>query len=369
MRSLYLRFPFGVATLALGVYLSFSLTSCDKKKPVSGNDSSVTPRSEVATNTAGGPGYSKSGTKQTLSAVLTVADIKALDAGSAALEVVFNENAEFFTVTDPAVASTLKDAFSAGKPLRVEFNPWAGVVVKAMAPTEEEANAVNARTVQGTPSTAKSIDLSHIDDATLNDPEAMGVLNTTDPGLNNVIPDFATAQLMFDYITQQCCVLPGPYGIDTCITFQYCPDGCYARAHRMCWIINNRYKYGTKKVFSFANSGSDRLCVQAQKWGGCCIRWWYHVAPLVTIKTPTGPKAYVFDPAMFDQPVTLATWLHFQENPACAASYTPHVSMINIQPTSSYTPSSHSGLTFGTDPYYHSTNTTLYNYKYLVSCP
>jgi hypothetical protein len=96
--------------------------------------------------------------------------------------------------------------------------------------------------------------------AQLDEPSGMGVMNTTDPGLNNVIPDFATAQLMFDYICRQCCALPGPYAVDYCIPFQYCRDGCYARAHKMCWIINNRYKYGTKKIFSFANAGTDKLC-------------------------------------------------------------------------------------------------------------
>ena len=88
------------------------------------------------------------------------------------------------------------------------------------------------------------------------------------------------------------------------------------------------------------------------------------------VKTPTGPKAYVFDPAMFNQPVLLATWLHAQENPACATgSMVANVTMINVQPTTSYAPSGSSGLAFGTDPSYTSTNTTLYNYANLVTCP
>ena len=23
---------------------------------------------------------------------------------------------------------------------------------------------------------------------------------------------------------------------------------------------------------------------QADKWGGCCVTWWYHVAPLVRVR-------------------------------------------------------------------------------------
>ncbi len=197
----------------------------------------------------------------------------------------------------------------------------------------------------------------------------MSVLNTSTPGLTNVIPDFATAQLMFDYIVKQCCALPSPYGIDHCISFQYCQDGCYARAHKMCWIINNRYHYATHKIFSFANSGSDRLSVKCLKWRGCCVTWWYHVAPLVNVKTPTGVKAYVFDAAMFDQPVLLATWLHAQENPSCVTGTSvARVSMINIQPTASYSPAGYSGLTFNTDPTYSSTNSTLISYAPLHTC-
>jgi hypothetical protein len=134
--------------------------------------------------------------------------------------------------------------------------------------------------------------------------------------------------------------------------------------------MNTKYNYATHKVFSFANAGVDELCVQGLKWGGCCVNWWYHVAPLVNIKTPAGTKAYVMDPAMFDQPVLLATWLHAQENPACVPSGdNPHVTMINIQPTSSYEPTSSSGLTFNTDPTFSATDGTLSSYSPLITCP
>lgn len=345
-----------------------AVTSCNKGATKNG-DAGVVGRESVPVTTehessTGGKG----GTYQTLENVYTVADIRTYQDGSA-VEVMFSENTQFFTVADAATLEFLKEALSKNEPVAVTFDPWQGVIVKAQYPDAQEAQAIKSRKVVSDRSHAMELDLSRISDDVINTPEDMGVLNTTDAGLTNVIPDFATAQMMFDYITRQCCALPGPYAIDYCITFQYCPDGCYARAHKMCWIINNKYNYGTKKIFSFANSGSDKLCVQAQKWGGCCIRWWYHVAPLVTIKTPTGPKAYVFDPAMFNQPVLLSTWLHFQENPVCAASFTPHVSMINVQPTSSYAPSGSSGFVFSTDPTYSRTNSTLTSYKYRISCP
>lgn len=304
---------------------------------------------------------------QTLSSVVTVAGIRQIE-GSADVEVMFNENTQFFHTSGEALVNMVKAALANSKPLKITFDPWAEELITATY-AGAEAEAASARGIVDGRSGVHRINLDKSIDEDLDNPAEMGIMNTTDPGLNNLIPDFATAQMMFDYICRQCCYLPGPYAIDYCIPFQYCRDGCYARAHKMCWIINNRYKYGTKKIFSFANAGSDKLCVQGQKWGGCCIRWWYHVAPLVTVKTPTGPKAYVFDPAMFNQPVLLSTWLHAQENPACASTYTAHVTMINVQPTSSYAPSGSSGMTFSTDPMYTATNNTLISYSALVTCP
>lgn len=310
----------------------------------------------------------KATVQQTLSSVMTVANISTSDDGSA--EVIFNENTEFFRVADATVLNALKDAFSTGKPLNVSFDPWQGQVVKVSEPSAQSIANMPVRGVSDASGTAMKIDLATAKDETLDNASAMGIMNMTEPSLTGVIPDFATAQMMFDYISHQCCKIPGPYAIDFCIPFQYCIDGCYARAHKMCYIINKRYHYATKKIFSFANAGTDKLCVQGQKWGGCCINWWYHVAPLVTVNTPTGPKAYVFDPAMFDQPVLMSVWLHAQENPSCVPSgKTPHVTMINIRPTASYAPSGSSGYSFSTDPMYSATDTTLVHYRNLHTCP
>ena len=320
------------------------------------------PKTEAATKPA------SSHPSQTLSQVVTVAGIKANTDGTT--DVLFNENEEAFTISDAGILSVLKDALSNSKAVKIAYNPWQATILEVATPDAADETALRAREVVSNSGSAYKINAATMSPDQFDNPDAMGVINTTTTGLTNVIPDIATAQQMFDYIAHQCCALPSPYAVDHCITFQYCQDGCYARAHKMCWILNNKYHYGTKKVFSFANAGNDKLCVQGQKWGGCCIRWWYHVAPLVTINTPTGPKAYVFDPAMFDQPVLLSAWLHAQENPACVPTgYVAHVSMINIQPTSAYTPSGTSGALFNTDPMYTSTNNTLVNYRYLTTCP
>lgn len=319
--------------------------------------------SAVVTNQTPAPVVQNNG----LSQIVTVAHLQAAT-DQPYTNVFFNENEQVFVVKDPAVIAQLQDAYDKQQTIKVTYDPWAGILLSVDNITTAERNSHTSRQiVTGTSIYSQAVNLATVDPETINTGAAMAVINTTTTNLTNVIPDFATAQMMFDYITHQCCQIPGPYAIDHCIPFQYCPDGCYARAHKMCWIINNRYNYQTHKIFSFANAGSDRLSVKCEKWGGCCVTWWYHVAPLVNIKTPQGVKAYVFDPAMFDQPVPLATWLHAQENPACAA--TPHVSMINIQPTSSYSPSSYSGYSFDTDPTYSATNSTLISYGPLHTCP
>ena len=283
-------------------------------------------------------------------------------------KVIFSRHELVFSVSDATILAQLTTALQSKTPVKITFNPWQATVLSVNEVTPTEHNAFVSR-VLSTSDGNKSIDITslHGSAEAINHIAELGIINTTTSNLTPAIPDMETAQLIFNYFSAQCCRNPGPYTVDHCITFQYCEDGCYARAHKMCYLLNNKYHYATQKVFSFA-IGGDNLSVKAEKWGGCCINWWYHVAPLVTIKTTTGPKAFVFDPAMFDQPVLLATWLHAQENPACSS--TPHVTTINIQPTASYSPSGYGVTTsFDTDPVYYSTNSTLVSYMNLVSCP
>ena len=333
--------------------------SCNKSKKAA---DTVSQASTAATNAAAEP--LQQNMPQTN--LVSVVDISTSADGTG--RVIFRELEEAFNVTDAAVLSALKTAQSENKPITITFDPWKAVVTKVNASSEQERASYCARQIVKSPGSSHQVDLSTADPNGLNDPEALGVLNTTSlsTGLTDVIPDMATAQLMFDYITHQCCAVPGPYGVDYCITFQYCEDGCYARAHKMCYILNTRFHYATHKVFSFAYPSAYTLSVKAEKWGGCCINWWYHVAPLVNIKTPSGTKAYVIDPAMFDQPVLLATWLHAQQNPACASG-NAKVTSFNIQPTTSYSPND--TATFDTDPMYTNTDHTLTVYHSLITCP
>jgi hypothetical protein len=75
----------------------------------------------------------------------------------------------------------------------------------------------------------------------------------------------------------------------------------------------------------------------------------------------------VIDPGMFDKPVLLSTWLAAQQDTTCDSN--AHVSMYSIQLGSAYWPTNYSGTTFGTDPNYTLTESTLLAYAGLQTCP
>jgi len=320
------------------------------------NSSRVVPKTEVIS--------------QLPSNVLTVAAIRSSKDGKTS-EVFFNEREQVYTIDNAANLALLQNAFNKGEPVKISSSPHETIVTQVNKPTEDELLSYHSFKANGFQSTRK---IYSFKDAAA---EAVSIDRTADvegltssgaSGLTTMIPDMATANLIFNYLASQCCAIPGTHEVTPCISFQYVEDGCYARAHKMCWVINNKYHYNTQKVFSFANNGVNTLSVKADKWGGCCINWWYHVAPLLTIKTASGPKAYVFDPAMFDGPVTLSTWLGGQANTSCTSG-AAGPNMYSVQPTSAYSPANYAGTLFDTDPDYSSTNSTLIAYSTLVSCP
>jgi len=313
-------------------------------------------------------------TTKTESAVVSLAAIRTPRRG--VTEYLFFERQQIFTVRASAArraesANLLRRALREQQPLTVVLDPRRGEIQRIDTPTAKELELFNrgkiAPDVRGT---ARKIDLARLDPSTFNVVD----LSLKVPIFRlckKTIPNYKTAKKIFDFCAKQSCHLGGPFAITPCIPFQYVIDGCYARAHKMRQIITTRYRYCCEKVFSFANSGSDTLAVKADKWGGCCVFWWYHVAPLVRVRIKLGrfriTLAMVIDPGMFDKPVLLSTWLAAQANKTC--SQNANVSMYSIQPGSAYWPTSFSGTTFGTDPNYSLTNGTLISYQNLITCP
>jgi len=128
-----------------------------------------------------------------------------------------------------------------------------------------------------------------------------------------IVPNYKKAKKIFDFCANQSCHLPGPYDISPCIPFQYVIDGCYARAHKMRWIHHHQVPLLLRRKSSVLPTRiTTRSQFKANKWGGCCVFWWYHVAPLIRVsigiprfgKLKTSIKitlAMVIDPGMFDK--------------------------------------------------------------------
>lgn len=291
----------------------------------------------------------------------------------------FHESARPFTVPEAGseVATLLDAALRRRVPVRASVDLALGRLGEVRLATDEEIAAfARARPALDRPSKIADLDVDRLDPTTFN---VVGhhLKWPVFKLCTKVIPSYAKAKEIFDYCAGLSCHLGGTPATPPCIPFQYVIDGCYARAHQMRRIITTKYRYCCEKVFSFATAGSDTLAVKADKWGGCCVRWWYHVAPLVRVRVRLRPYppyikkslsfelAMVIDPGMFDKPVLLSTWLAAQQNTAC--SPTAHVTSYSIQPGSAYTPSFGGG--FSTDPAYTATESTLLAYKTLITCP
>jgi hypothetical protein len=264
-------------------------------------------------------------------------------------------------------ASLLSDALRKKTPLKAHLDPREGLIHKVAEPSgRERSEFEKLHMLLEDADRSLRVDVSSID------PTEFNLLDyhrrfRCFRHCKRIIPSYKKAKKIFDFCAKQTCSLGGPFNISPCIPFQYVIDGCYARAHKMRWIITQKYHYCCEKIFSFANHGNDTLAVQANKWGGCCVFWWYHVAPLVRVRLGRfAVLLLVIDPGMFDKPVLLSTWLAAQENKTCSAN--GNVSMYSIQPGSAYWPNNFAGTQFGTDPNYVQTNATLIAYKNLITC-
>ena len=307
--------------------------------------------------------------------VLTVATIRK-PKGRRPTQFLFNERQRIFVLAPAAKTATadarlLRQAFGRDKPVRVTLDDRKGLIRKVVAASPEEfAELRRQRPTLEIPDRVETIAVEEIDPTQF---------NIVDHHLkfdsfrlcDRIVPDYKTAKDIFDYCAAQSCHLPGPFNIPQCIPFQYVRDGCYARAHKMRQIIETKYGYCCEKVFSFANQNQDTLAVRANKWGGCCVTWWYHVAPLIRVQVRilevSFVVAMVVDPGMFDNPVLLSTWLSAQKNTGCDPL--ANVSMYSIQPGPAYMPANYVGTAYTTDPTYTATDATLAAYSTFTTCP
>ena len=208
----FFKFSIGFAILSIGLLLN----GCDKDGINSENEDSDCLVQESVPATQGQP----------MSKVMTIANMRIASDG-VSYDVMFNENAEVFTVKDEKIISSFRQAMDSKSLLKVTFNPWEATVIGFTVPSSKEISLAKAKQIVKSPGYALKINLENEAKGDFDNIERISILNKTTPGLTNIVPDMATAQLMFDYISKQCCAIPGPYAIDYCISFQYAHNGTY----------------------------------------------------------------------------------------------------------------------------------------------
>jgi|GEM_PF-6032924 len=106
------------------------------------------------------------------------------------------------------------------------------------------------------------------------------------------------------------------------IPFNYPEDGCYARAHKMAMILDD------KGITSAKNFVFGSLFLETPKAHNGYVMWVYHVAPMVQVRTESGLKNYIIDPSLFNRPVPEDEWIELMrknktmgEHPIARVSY------------------------------------------------
>lgn len=203
------------------------------------------------------------------------------------------------------------------------------------------------------------------------DPNAPSFGGTQTSSLISYVPNITVLNTIFSTIKSQCCKAPGVLIYGPRIPFQFVADGCYARAHKMRQLIENYFGYQSYKVFNFACDGSGTLSVKATLWGNnCCVKWWYHVASYVYVQTPSGTVAYLLDPAMYNAPVSISTWVAAQKNITCGygGAAQGQVYYYSNAYAPGGIPSSSCTITPYADNTYTSANSTCINYAPKQGC-
>lgn len=113
------------------------------------------------------------------------------------------------------------------------------------------------------------------------------------------------------------------------IPFDFPLDGCFARATAMSRMAEEQ-KIEMGKVYAEGvlrvKSGDKRFPE---------IMWGYHVAPVVYVQKDDKPELMVFDPSLFDKPVSVNEWTDIMKatgNPPASVSATYYGSRYQLGP-------------------------------------
>lgn len=89
---------------------------------------------------------------------------------------------------------------------------------------------------------------------------------------------------------------------DKSFSFTYLIEGCQANAHKMS-LVAETYNIHFGKIYA-----EGRLQVKTNHPLKPYIAWGWHVAPFVFVRTEGHDELKVFDPSIFDGPVSIEAW-------------------------------------------------------------
>lgn len=92
------------------------------------------------------------------------------------------------------------------------------------------------------------------------------------------------------------------------IPFRYPEDGCYARAHEISHFLEK------KGIISGKIFIEGDLKVKTKNSPKGYAQWHFHVASTIKVKEGNKEVTYVFDPSLFNKPVTIDEWFSIQTN-------------------------------------------------------
>jgi hypothetical protein len=122
---------------------------------------------------------------------------------------------------------------------------------------------------------------------------------------------------LFNMMNAQSCVPCS--ATDPCIPFKYPRDGCWIRAHLMCYLMMDQGE--TPEKVWIDSPGCDLLALTSNV-PECQVPWCWHVAPTLMVKQASGPDVkMVIDPSLCDKPVTLDEWKLLQGDPSAALTF------------------------------------------------
>lgn len=105
-----------------------------------------------------------------------------------------------------------------------------------------------------------------------------------------------------------------------CITFRYPYNGCWIRAHIMCYLMMDQGE-SPEKVW-IESSGCDLVALSSNV-PECQVEWCWHVAPTLMVTQPDASVIkMVIDPSLSNAPLSTGDWQALMTDPASTLTYT-----------------------------------------------